>query len=247
MSNFMDEFNNGEDFDTDGGFNGFSVDEEEDFYDDDEPEEFGSNEPSSFGKIEEDSTDKAEERKGFKKTSIYLVLLAIGILVFIAIVLNLISHAKKTAQTRQVATVQETQANIAQTQATIEQTVLDLGGKKSTTAETTVASVPSQQTEQTNLDGWVEVGLSSSNVDFGEPLEGIFTVTDITTYARLSGVGSDKQVKSVLSGSISGLTGTYVVELPADKALKLGVGNSFKIDYQLKTVNGYKLVGEIRY
>lgn len=246
---FLDEFNNAEEFDS-GDFDGISIDEEDDDFLNDDSDIFASNTPTTATVDNVDTTPDngvEHDKKGLKRTSLFLIGIALAILLFVSMILNVVSHAKKAKQSNnvQIQTYASTQAVETSAVSTTANEVVDLGGKKETTASETKQETVAVSNDP--KDDWIEVGLSSSDVDFGAPIEGVFTITDIKLYARLTGAVNDKQVRSVAMGSISGLPGTYKIELPVDKALKLSIGTSFKIDYQLKSVNGYKLVGEIRY
>ena len=63
----------------------------------------------------------------------------------------------------------------------------------------------------------------------------------------MTGANNDKQLRGILSGSISGLAGTYKLEVPADVATNLQIGQQFTVEYQLQDMGDYKLVGHIQY
>lgn len=202
------------------------------------------------GSDEEETEEEKVKKKAFKKTAIILVASALGLIIFALILLNVV---KVAGARKQLAKQQaQTQQTVAPTQNTSE--IVDLGGKKNKAAETQPAPTQAPQPQVQKVEvikdpyDWQAVDLTGYDLTFGDPIESTFTITDIKTYARLTTTTSnDKQLRAVVMGSISGLVGTYTLELPADKALKLRTGLSFTITYQLKEVNGYKLVGEIQY
>lgn len=72
-----------------------------------------------------------------------------------------------------------------------------------------------------------------------------FTITDIKHYAK-----SDEttlRVKTVLKGAISGYTGTYELEVPYSKGIKLSIGDSFNVKCRLGSYNGKNVIEEISY
>ncbi|MBO5386562.1 MAG: hypothetical protein J6A59_00230 [Lachnospiraceae bacterium] len=109
----------------------------------------------------------------------------------------------------------------------------------------------SQQTVITNTKDdnftWSEI-TSSENVVFNESyVDMTFTVTDIQHKARAVDTNGNLVVKTKLLGSISGLSGTYEIDVPYNKGVKLVVGNSFTVHVQLGSFNDKTVVGEILY
>lgn len=92
--------------------------------------------------------------------------------------------------------------------------------------------------------GWDEIELSE--LAFSNVINGDFTVTSIKAYVKDSKTG-EKTVKAVVTGGISGLSGTYELEIPYSKAEKLAVGDSFSVKYRIAKLNDYTIVGDISY
>lgn len=92
--------------------------------------------------------------------------------------------------------------------------------------------------------GWDEIELSE--LAFSNVINGDFTVTSIKAYVKDSKTG-EKTVKAVVAGGISGLSGTYELEIPYSKAEKLAVGDSFSVKYRIAKLNDYTIVGDISY
>lgn len=92
--------------------------------------------------------------------------------------------------------------------------------------------------------GWDEIELSE--LAFSSVINGDFTVTSIKAYVKDSKTG-EKTVKAVVTGGISGLSGTYELEIPYSKAEKLVVGDSFSVKYRIAKLNDYTIVGDISY
>lgn len=101
---------------------------------------------------------------------------------------------------------------------------------------------PVQQQVQYN-DGWTVIEPDKS-IDLDSEVSGVFTVTKIKHMARSNGV--ETEVKTVASGSISGLTGTYDLELPYSLARFLTVGNTLKLKYKIGQVNGSSIISDFK-
>lgn len=95
-------------------------------------------------------------------------------------------------------------------------------------------------------DGWQKLS-SYSPLNEGTKIKSSFTITDIGYYAIPVNGQSDKQVKAVLTGSISGLVGTYQLEVNYSIGGQLNIGNSFDITYNLIEADGYKVIDGISY
>lgn len=92
--------------------------------------------------------------------------------------------------------------------------------------------------------GWTEF---ADKLDgFDREVEGTFSVTKVTSYASVA-ESSEIQLKTVAKGSISGLDGTYEIELPYEKGCQLLTGDKFSVKCRVKEVKGKLLVGSISY
>lgn len=104
--------------------------------------------------------------------------------------------------------------------------------------------VTQQQVAQTSQNGWIPI--NQENIEFTEEyIDTSFTITDIKHYIKVTTENKDIEIKSVVTGSISGLVGTYELELPYSKASRLSSGIYFNVAVQLGEYNGKKVVGEI--
>lgn len=166
--------------------------------------------------------------KDFKKTGLMLLLIGLGVLIIAVVGIRVI----KSAQT--------SKPNTSSTQKDSPKTVSSQ--KSNNTQEQSSANLlPSS-------NNWVEVDLSKENLGFGDTyIESDFTITGMKDYALVTNTSNDKQLKTVATGNISGLVGTYEIILPTSKAHKLMIGQKFKVRYEITEYNGYKLIGEIKY
>lgn len=151
------------------------------------------------------------------------------------------------------APVQETQAVVQETADPNEITQVEGLGETQAQAPSEQTAQQSQATQQTQTEvkdpyDWIEVSLSDSDIQFDSTrLSGVFTITDIKTYARKTTEGTNNlQLKTVLTGSISGLIGTYTLEVPARISNSVKIGQSLEITYLLKDIDGAKVVDDIQ-
>ena len=108
-----------------------------------------------------------------------------------------------------------------------------------------VTSSTNNSESNTSGGGWTKFE-SYSSFEFSNEIESTFTVTGIEYYATVSNSYNDKSVKAVLTGNISGLVGTYMMEVPYDKAENISIGLSFKCYYKIADSGKYKVVTGIR-
>ena len=108
---------------------------------------------------------------------------------------------------------------------------------------------PNNPTNSDNSDnsGWVSFN-GDNEVDFNGYTELSFTVTSINHFAKVVS-NNNIMVKTVLTGSISGLNGVYEMTVPYDKGSKLYVGATFDISTQLGTTSNGDIVviGDIQF
>lgn len=105
-------------------------------------------------------------------------------------------------------------------------------------SETT--TVPSVRDNST----WRDIS-SNEEVEFSnEYIDLTFTITGIKHVARKN--GECVEIKTVLSGSLSGLSGTYELDVPYSKGVKTSIGMGFDVKCLLGEFNGAVVVGDIK-
>ena len=98
-----------------------------------------------------------------------------------------------------------------------------------------------------SYDSWSDI-TNNENITFNkEYVSAIFTVTNLKYEARKVDSNSNLEVRCLATGSISGVTGTYELILPYDKAIKLKNGDTFDVSVQLGSYNGKTVVGTVNY
>ena len=201
---------------------------------------FGNDDFSnSFGSSEETDTnnnfsntnlsDNTSEESGFvKRNAIKLVIAGVVLIIFV-LILGAALSKKKQPRIENDNTV-----NVETRDVTSE-----------------IQSGNTSQTSRTSFDtfgsgDWVEID-NEQDVEFDKESKLRFTITEIKHLARKVSVGDRVEVKTVLYGSISGLQGTYQLEVSYDKGKKLNVGNEFDINVQMGEYKGKPVVGRISY
>lgn len=121
---------------------------------------------------------------------------------------------------------------------TQENSSVDLGNSNSGSIEVTNKPV------QTSTD-WVEIS-GDTVISNTYTIDATMTVTDIKYYAMVSS-SSTRQVKAEILGNISGLVGTYGLEIPYDKAVILNNGDAFNVKVTIEDKEGYKVIADINY
>lgn len=106
-----------------------------------------------------------------------------------------------------------------------------------------------QNIVQTENNGWIPFNTTNGSVDFqDERLDSTFTVTKVTHYAKVAtSDGEYVTMKTILTGNLSGLVGTYELEIPYNKGTRINVGNSFSVAVEHGEYDGKFVVGEIEY
>lgn len=97
----------------------------------------------------------------------------------------------------------------------------------------------------TSGNGWTEIDPDTS-LKFSDPIEASFTPTNVRHYVKTTTTG-EMEAKSVVTGSISGLTGTYELEIPYSQGRLLKRGQYFGITYRISEINGQQIVSDIIY
>lgn len=180
------------------------------------------------------------DEDGKKKRAFILGVVGVIIILgglMIAGVITRISKGSGKRETASVKTAVETEASTR-----VEKESRKEEEKQDTKAESSTEA-PVRRVSLTD-GGWDEIELSE--LAFSSVINGDFTVTSIKAYVKDSKTG-EKTVKAVVTGGISGLSGTYELEIPYSKAEKLAVGDSFSVKYRIAKLNDYTIVGDISY
>lgn len=218
------DFGSDNDFNSDSGFDNNN----QDFSNSDDVLNTGGN------------PDGNENAGSIKKTAI--IMIAVGIVV----VIGVLSLARVVInKDKQTATKQNTGTNVS-TQVPVQQTTVnaqELMGNNNQSKP-----VQNNSTNQSSGDSnyWININGQDQMV-FGEPIAVQFHITGIKHYIA-NAEGSDNYVvKSTLSGSLAGYSGTFQLDVPYDKGTLLQVGQEFTVYITVGSWNGKTVIGEIKY
>ena len=193
--------------------------------------------PDSLGSSggDNDFDEDGKKKRAFILGVVGVIIILGGLM--IAGVITRISKSSGKRETASVKTAVETEASTR-----VEKESRKEEAKRETKAESSTEA-PVRRVSLTD-GGWDEIELSE--LAFSNVINGDFTVTSIKAYVKDSKTG-EKTVKAVVTGGISGLSGTYELEIPYSKAEKLAVGDSFSVKYRIAKLNDYTIVGDISY
>lgn len=94
---------------------------------------------------------------------------------------------------------------------------------------------------------WVIIS-NTENVDFNTEYKNLtFLITGIEHYAKRVDAKGDLMLKTTLTGSLSGLSGVYNLDVPYNKGVKLSVGDEFTVQVLIGSYSGKSVVGDIVY
>lgn len=194
--------------------------------------------PDSLGNSggDNDFDEDGKKKRAFILGVVGVIIILGGLM--IAGVITRISKGSGKRETASVKTAVETEASTRGEK----ESRRDEEAKQDTKAESSTEA-PVRRVSLTD-GGWDEIELSE--LAFSSVINGDFTVTSIKAYVKDSKTG-EKTVKAVVTGGISGLSGTYELEIPYSKAEKLAVGDSFSVKYRIAKLNDYMIVGDISY
>ena len=204
--------------------------------DEDESEE---NEDSDLDSDEFDNFEAENKEKDGKSLAIKIAVAGV-ICLFVVLILARIFLGHKSANS-------STDTNISkewtQSSTTVEENVET---SKNESATEILNNSDSSSYSDSNYDsGYVEI-TGEDAIELNDSLSDLtFTITDIKHYAK-----SDEntlRVKTFLKGAISGYTGTYELEVPYSKGIKLSIGDSFNVKCRLGSYNGKNVIEEISY
>jgi gas vesicle protein len=205
---------------------------------------------SNFGEFFTDDSngqlDQEEDQTGLaKKQSV--ILIAAGVIGIIVVVAIAAIIANKSSKKNQTASTNYTTTTTTNSNQNVDN-IMNSGNSysNSTSSTTTSQSTVITNTKDSNFT-WSEI-TDSESINFNESYSDMtFTITQIQHKARVVDTNGNLVVKTTLLGSISGLPGTYELDIPYNKGIKLVVGNSFTVHVQLGSYNGKTVVGEVTY
>lgn len=260
MAKFEDDFEDG--FDDDFGSSGFDDDEfgssgfdsedtnldsEDSLFDKDELIMEDDIEVETLGETSDDEEEPeySEDSTALKKTAIVAIIAGAVILIIIGIIIRIKSGSDNKANN----IPEETEITVSKDEAgkEVEMSDGDNSDANNSGVDTENGGNESVTISQSNEDsGYIEIE-PDDTIEELSTNEGTFTITDIKFYAKKADQIGSVSVITRLKGSISGLSGTFEIEIPYSKGLAVSVGNVFKITYKLGDKNGNKVIYDIEY
>ena len=184
-----------------------------------------------------------------KKTALVAIGAGVVILLIVAIAGGAIAkNAKKNKSQQQAVQQQSIQERYSQgaNVNTGDQSLNGLTGDQVSYPKSTnaVGGNTAQSQQSTGNDYWKSFGSSSGITFNSEYTDLTFTVTGIEHFVATPD-SNDIVLKTVLTGSLSGLAGTYKLEVPYSKGSKLNTGVSFTVHVLFGNYKGKTVIGDI--
>lgn len=226
-----------DDNDLDDILNNFDGEDDSSFenYDEEEVDSFGGNLSdeedilSDFG--DNNNQDNPPRPPVDKKRALIIGGIGLFLVLTVFIVAGFIKSSKEKKATSEESQVyEETQQEISSQPSVVETPVQQ------------PVQQPIQQPMQ--LDGDWTVIEADKTINLDSEVTAVFTVTGIRHLAKQTGV--EIAVKSIATGSISGLSGTYDIELPYSLARFVTVGTTLKLKYKIGQIDGKSVVSDLK-
>lgn len=211
---------------------------------------------SNFDSQNQNSNNEDDNRSGLMKQAVIVIAIGVVILILVFVIAGFVGKSKKNDNSNQQQQVeqQEQQEQQQLEQNTVQQKQQDtdadsiMNGDNSTDSSDTDDSNKNVITNEKDSKYTWTVITNKEDVQFNKEYSDMtFTITSIEHRARSVDTNNNLVVITNIQGSISGLSGTYELNIPYDKGVKLVVGSSFTVHVQLGTYNGKTVVGEIKY
>ena len=115
----------------------------------------------------------------------------------------------------------------------------------------TTTSQPAQQSNthgntQNKSSEWK--AFAKDEIEFNsEKVSCTFTITGIEHQVRVVSNVSELQVRTILTGNLSGFTGSYQIEVPYSKGCLLSIGKMFNVEVEVGSKDDFTVIGTISY
>lgn len=233
MSN---DFSNFDDFDTLGDLDDINFESDSDNLDDGSGNQSNRNEPDFSNLFENElgqSEQNSEDVRNTKKQAILVTLfgiIGVIIVVFTADKFLLNSDSQEKKDNTVVNKVKES----FKSEDTVKET------------DTKVHIINENNDNNINYE-WSEIK-EDSDIEWKSKYTKLtFTITKINHYARTVDVNSNLEIKTVITGCLSGIAGTYSLDVPYEKGSKLVIGDYFTVQVKLGTYKDKLVIGDIVY
>lgn len=200
-----------------------SSDDDEDLFDDDD--DLDLDDTSGTMVNDGSSTEDDDNKNKIKRVAFFGLALALGLVVAICIIVKIAAGVKDkdTAKVDKKDNVKVEQSYDTQNTGGSSGAAVTAGGST----------------------GWVEITDNAWTFDDTKQ-EGTLSVTSVRTYANYNTTAGEAQLKSVVTGGLSGLAGTYEVDLPVELGGLVKVGTKLEVEYNMtQDANGDTIIGNI--
>lgn len=195
--------------------------------------------------LDSQNQESNDDQGNLKKQSLIVIAVGIGLLIIVFIVAGLVrGHSNKNVSTNDVQKEQQNTVSNNENNQSANDILNDSNVSNDDTSNSNNNVITNTQDSKYT---WTVI-TDSEDVQFNEEYSDmVFTITGIEHRARVVDTNNNLVVITNIQGSISGLPGTYELNVPYDKGVKLVVGRSFTVHVQLGTYNDKTVVGEIKY
>ena len=173
-----------------------------------------------------------------KKTAIMVIAFGLGAFIIVCIIASIVNGIGKNKN--------QSSSSSGQSQSQVTRVESKPSGQTQSSAGQVQSSRQVQSSTQNSSDGWMEFNSSSEIVFQEDYKELVFTVTGVHHYVKQEGTNA-LSIKTTLTGSLSGMSGSYEMDIPYDKGSLISVGTEFTVKVQLGEYNGRTVIGEISY
>ena len=181
---------------------------------------------------QQDDDGETGQKRSVTKTAIIAIIIGIVVLVVILIIAGAVSKSKDNKDN----TNSQSNNSVAQS---------SNSGSTTNGTDNTTGNVGAISEGIATADDWIKI-TSNEDVDFSDEYKTLtFMITSVEHFAKRVDAKGDMMIKTKLSGSLSGLSGTYSLDVPYEKGIKLSVGDEFAVKVLIGNYNGKSVIGDI--
>lgn len=187
---------------------------------------------SALNGQQDDDDGETGQKRSVTKTAIIAIIIGIVVLVVILIIAGAVSKSKDNKDN----TNSQSNNSVAHS---------NNSGSTTNGTDNTTGNVGAISGGIATADDWIKI-TSNEDVDFSDEYKTLtFMITSVEHFAKRVDAKGDMMIKTKLSGSLSGLSGTYSLDVPYEKGIKLSVGDEFAVKVLIGNYNGKSVIGDI--
>lgn len=203
---------------------------------------FDSSQSSDNNEFQDSSNNMSDVKVTRKKAIIAIAIGIVGFLLFVLIAVK-VGKDDNGDSLDKVQTTQTNKGGGGDASSVVTQQKPQQKPQQSTVVTKPASVLP-------DTEGWTIIN-NEQNIVKGEYTLLTFTATDIKHYAKQVDASGTIITKSILTGSLSGLPGTYYIEIPYDQGVvietrpDLGIPCTFDVNVRIDNYNGTRVIGDI--